>query len=81
MITIYGMKTCPACQEVEAKIGEDPNYHFIDIGDHVKNMKAFIQIRDKNPAFADVIGSGSIGIPCFVLEDGRVTLDPAEAGL
>lgn len=81
VITVYGMKSCPDCSYVENQIEGNRNFNFIDIGDHVKNMKAFIRIRDNDAVFDDVKKSGSIGIPCFVLEDGTVTLKPEDVGL
>ena len=68
MIKIYGMKTCPDCMAVDKQAEGNNRYEVIDIGDHVKY---FAEAREK----------GYIGIPCFVLEDGTVTLDPEKAGL
>ena len=34
-----------------------------------------------NVAFDEAKKAGAAGIPCFVLEDGTVTLTPEEAGL
>ena len=44
-------------------------------------MKEFLRLRDTSPVFDEAKKNGSIGIPCFVLEDGTVTLDPKDAGL
>lgn len=57
------------------------NFEVIDIGKHVKALKAFLRLRDNNPAFDHAKKVGAAGIPCFVLEDGTVTLDPEDAGL
>ena len=81
MITIFGMKTCPDCTYLEPQIEGDERFRTVDIGEDVKNLKEFLRIRDVVPAFDEVRGTGSVGIPCIVLEDGRVTLDPADAGL
>lgn len=81
MIKIYGMPTCPDCTYVEEQVKELANYEIIDIGRHVKDLKAFLCLRDTDPAFANAKRTGAAGIPCFVLEDGRVTLIPEEAGL
>ena len=40
-----------------------------------------VAVRDTHPAFDAVKKHGGIGIPCFVKEDGTVTLDPREVGL
>ncbi len=87
MITMYGMISCPDCSYVVAQIGEiakargESGFVFVDIGEDVRNMKRFIRLRDTAPAFDSVRGSGSIGIPCFVREDGTVTLKPEDVGL
>lgn len=81
MIRIYGMESCPDCLYVEQQAKDKGNYEIIDIGAHVRNLKEFLRLRDSSPAFDVVKGSGSVGIPCFVLEDGTVTLSPEEAGL
>ena len=81
MIKIYGMRTCPDCYYVEKQVKGNNNYEIIDIGRHVKYMKAFLRLRDSSPLFDPAKKAGSIGIPCFVLEDGSITLTPEEAGL
>lgn len=81
MIRIYGMDTCPDCTYVEEQVKGDDRYEVIDIGRHVRNLKAFLRLRDSSPLFDDAKRNGAAGIPCFVLEDGTVTLSPEEAGL
>lgn len=81
MIKIYGMKSCPDCSFVDEQVKDNKDFQIIDIGDHVRNMKEFINIRDTDPAFDTVRGTGAVGIPCFVLEDGTVTLKPEDVGL
>ncbi len=81
MIRIYGMSTCPDCIYVEEQVKGDSQYEVIDIGAHVKNLKEFMRLRDNNPAFDVMKRVGAIGIPCFIHEDGTVTLKPEKAGL
>lgn len=81
MIKIYGMETCPDCTYVEEQVKGDDRYQVIDIGAHVRNLKEFLQIRDHSAAFDHARKTGAAGIPCFVLEDGTVTLVPEDAGL
>ena len=81
MIKIYGMDTCPDCTYVDAQVKGNDQYEVIDIGQHVKTLKTFLKLRDTHPAFAEARKHGSVGIPCFVLEDGTVTLTPEDAGL
>lgn len=81
MIKIYGMRSCPDCTFVEAQVEGDGRYEIIDIGDDVRSLKEFLRLRDRNPAFDGIRRLGAVGIPCFVLEDGTVSLRPEEAGL
>lgn len=81
MIKIYVMDTCPDCTYVEKQIEGNSQYEIVDIGKHVKNLKAFLKLRDHHDAFSNARRHGLVGIPCFVLEDGSITLHPEEAGL
>jgi glutaredoxin-related protein len=82
MIKIYGMPTCPYCEFVHKQIiGREDEFQFIDIGKNIRNMSAFTRLRDKNPVFDRMKAIGDVGIPAFVFEDGRVSIDPADAGL
>lgn len=76
MIKIYGMQTCPDCTYVEEQVKGNSRYEIIDIGQHVRNLKEFLKLRDHNPVFDAAKKIGAAGIPCFVLEDGTVTLTP-----
>ena len=81
MIKIYGMDTCPDCTYVDNQVEGNSKYEVIDIGRHVRDLKAFLKLRDNNPVFDHAKKIGIVGIPCFVLEDGTITLVPEEAGL
>ena len=81
MVTVLVMQTCPDCTRIDAQKKENPNAHVIDTGANVRNLKAFLQLRDNNPTFAAARQMGFVGIPCFVLEDGTVTLSSLEAGI
>ncbi|MCR4831119.1 MAG: glutaredoxin-related protein [Pseudobutyrivibrio sp.] len=82
MIKIYGLHTCPYCDFLQPQIeGKENEYKYIDIGQHVQNMHEFMDLRDNRPEFDHSKEIGDIGIPCFLFEDGRISLDPADAGL
>ena len=82
MIKIYGMPTCPDCSYVHDQItGKEDRYEYIDIGSHVRLLKEFLMLRDNESIFDDVRANGRAGIPCFILEDGTVSLTPEDAGL
>ena len=66
------MDTCPDCTAVKAMAKENPRLQLVDIGQHVRNLKEFLLLRDNNPAFDAVKRKGTIGLPCFVMEDGSI---------
>ena len=72
MIKVYVMATCPDCTQVKAEAAGDPRFELIDLGEHVKHLKAFLTLRDTHPAFDKVKARGNIGLPCFVMDDGSI---------
>lgn len=81
MIIIYGMSICPDCAYLDDQIKGDSRFEMRYFEDKTSNLKEFLKIRENNPLFDTVKENGSIGIPCFLLEDGTVTLIPEEVGL
>lgn len=75
------MPSCPDCEYVKRQAEGNDRYEIIDIGKDVKALKEFLRLRDSSPAFDGAKRTGAAGIPCFVLEDGTVTLQPEDAGL
>ena len=73
MIKMFVMKTCPYCEYVERQVEGNPQF--------VRNLKQFLDLRDNNPAFDEAKKIGDLGVPCYVLEDGTVTLSSKDAGL
>ena len=61
--------------------GREDEFEYINIGENIRNMSAFMRLRDTNPVFDHLTAIGDVGIPAFVFEDGRVSVDPADAGL
>ncbi len=81
MIKIYVMSTCPDCKDVKRVAANDERFQLVDIGDHVRNLKEFMQLRDTHPKYRVARERGLVGIPSFLLEDGTVTFRPEEVGL
>ena len=79
MIKVFVMQTCPDCASIKREAQGDPRFQIIDIGEHVRNLKQFLALRDNSPAFDSIRQRGSVGIPCFVLEDGSITFAQEEA--
>ncbi len=81
MIKVYKMALCPDCIRIADQLSDSSKYEVIDIGEHPRKLKEFLALRDGSPAFAKVRERGTIGIPCFVLEDGTITFKPEMAGI
>ena len=78
---MYVMKTCPYCAHVMKQVVGNPHFKVIDIGEDVHDMKEFLKLRDNNPAFDEKKATGDVCIPCYVREDGSVTLSSKDVGL
>jgi len=78
MKKVYILEGCPDCAAIKNQI--DDSFTLVDIS-VLQNLKRFIAIRDTSPIFDVIRGTGSIGIPCFELEDGTITLSAEDAGL
>ena len=81
MIKIYGMPSCPYCEYILQQIEGNDNFLFIDIGKDIHDMHAFLELRDHREVFKPYKEIGDVGVPCFVKEDGSITLEPNEVGL
>ena len=76
MIKIYGSMLCPDCVQCREDLDKaGVSYEYLDFSEDLRNLKAFLAIRDREPIFDAARANGSIGIPCIVKEDGSVTLD------
>ena len=48
---------------------------FKNLSASLPDLKAYLALRESSPVFDGPKARGSLGIPCFVLEDGTVTLE------
>ncbi|MBQ4153342.1 MAG: hypothetical protein IJD11_03205 [Oscillospiraceae bacterium] len=79
MLTIYGTMLCPDCVEAVKVLDEKKiPYDYKNISESLLELKAFLKILATDPAFIPVKEGGYIGVPCFVREDGSVTLSLEE---
>ena len=74
-MTIYGSMLCPDCVQCRKDLDEaGVAYEYRDFAEDLRNLKAFLELRDPEEIFQSVKQDGKIGIPCIVNEDGFVTL-------
>ena len=77
MVTFYGSHICSGCREAKA-LFEEKGFHvyeFIEITETTDNLRAFLKLRDTREELKEAKEAGRIGIPCFVREDGSITLE------
>lgn len=80
MIKVYGSEICRSCREFKAlAVERGLTVEFVDITESTPNLRAFLQLRDNHPLFAEIRAAGRIGIPVFAKESGEITLDVNEA--
>ena len=76
MLSIYGSPLCPDCRECKENLdAHGVEYEYVDITQSMRNLKAFLKLRDSLPVFEPAKEHGAVGIPAIVREDGSVTLD------
>lgn len=79
---IYGSDICIDCRILKAVLkARGIEADFIDITENTGNLREFLGIRDHDSHFEKVRNweGGAIGIPCFVSDEGSVTLNVDEA--
>lgn len=81
VVTMMGSYLCKACRaKLEIIREEGLPVEFHDIVENLNDMRAYLKIREGNPQIYDKIREeGRVGIPVFVLPDGTITADSAEA--
>ena len=76
MLTIYGTKQCRFCVERKSAFDEQGvDYTFVELLDDLQILKKFINVRDTNPVYDGIQGSGKLGIPLIKTEEGIYTRD------
>ncbi len=76
MLRIYGSMLCPDCVQCRMDLDRaGVAYEYLDFSEDLGNLKEFLALRDTDPAFTEVRGSGRIGIPCIRRPDGSLTLE------
>lgn len=76
MMKFIGTRLCPDCVEAESILKQASiPFEYVDITGSAENLKSFITMRDARPEFVDIKNKGYVGIPCFLMEDGRILFD------
>ena len=78
-IIMFGTNACKDCLEAVKALDErNADYMYLEFSESTANLKRFLKLRYTEPLFEEVKKKGAIGVPCFKLEDGTLTLDLQE---
>ena len=78
-IIMYGTNACPDCVEAVKELDKkNADYMYMEFSESTANLKRFLKLRDTEPLFEEVKKAGAIGVPCFKLSDGTLTLSLEE---
>lgn len=86
---LVGSHLCPNTLYSIVKCREaGVQFSFVDLSASLGSLKEFLALHEHHPVYSercaasaadDYAQNGSIGLPCFLFEDGTATLDLAEA--
>lgn len=75
-VTVIGSHLCPDTLAALNKLSNaGADISFKDILSCHADLRAYLALRDTSDVYADIRGTDRLGVPCFVCEDGTVTLD------
>lgn len=75
-VTVVGSHLCPDVlyslnRLTEAKV----KIEFKNISSSLVDLRFYLNLRENNPLYDDIRYTSKLGIPCFILEDGTMTLE------
>ena len=77
---VYGSMICPDTRNILELFEKNSiEVEFKDVTAELANLKAFINLREGNKTFDKARLTNKIGLPYFILPDGKETIDEAEA--
>lgn len=71
-IIVFGSKFWPGCEPAKEYLSDhNIKFLYLDITENMLNLKAFLKYRDNNPEFEGIRGTGTVGLPCIVINKGE----------
>lgn len=75
-VTVIGSHLCPDTIWAVNKLYEaGVEVTYKDILSCHADLREYLALRDSHEVYADIRGTDRLGVPCFLCEDGRITLD------
>lgn len=71
-VVVFGSKHWPTCEPAKEYLSDhNIKFLYLDITENMMNLKAFLKYRDKYEEFEKIKESGSVGLPCIVVNRGE----------
>ncbi|HJC66645.1 MAG TPA: glutaredoxin [Candidatus Enterocloster excrementigallinarum] len=78
-ITVMGSHLCPDTIYAVNKLVEAGfKVTYKDILSCHSDLREYLMMRDTSPMYEEIRGTETLGVPCFIREDGTKTLDLGE---
>lgn len=75
-VNVIGSHLCEdTVAALEVLKEKNVDFEFVNISETLEGLKKYLSIRETSEIYNAVRAAGGIGIPCFVFEDGTITLD------
>ena len=75
-VTVIGSHLCPDTLYVlNCLTAADVEASFQDILSCHAALQTYLHVRETSELYADIRGTQRLGVPCFVREDGTMTLE------
>lgn len=71
-VILFGSEHWPGCEPAKEYLSNNGvEFLYVDITESMRNLKVFLKYRDEYPQFEKVKESGSVGLPCIVVNKGE----------
>lgn len=75
-VTVIGSHLCPdTLYALNQLTDKKVEIEFKNLSASLPDLKAYLALREGNSLYEAVREKGGIGIPCFIMEDGKTTLE------
>lgn len=72
-IVVFGSPLWPGCEPVKECLSQNNiKFAYVNITESMFALKQFLKYRDNRPEFNRIKKSGSVGIPCIVVDNQKI---------
>lgn len=67
---VYGTPICPDCKPIREFLDSKKfEYDYVDITEHIMNLKEFLALRDARSEFDSIRENKYVGVPVLLMDD------------